>query len=133
MTSFADKKVLVAEDSETMRMFILFNLIKMLPGVKITEAENGAVALEKLANQDVDLILTDMNMPVLDGAGLIRGVRNALKRDTPIIVVTTKGEEKDRERGLALGANGYITKPLDPHEFRNTLLKFITKTGSDDE
>lgn len=133
MTSFADKKVLVAEDSETMRMFILFNLIKMLPGVKITEAENGAVALEKLANQDVDLILTDMNMPVLDGAGLIRGVRNALKRDTPIIVVTTKGEEKDRERGLALGANGYITKPLDPHEFRNTLLKFITKTGSGDE
>jgi two-component system chemotaxis response regulator CheY len=133
MTSFADKKVLVAEDSETMRMFILFNLIKMLPGVKITEAENGAVALEKLANQDVDLIVTDMNMPVLDGAGLIRGVRNALKRDTPIIVVTTKGEERDRERGLALGANGYITKPLDPHEFRETLLKFISKTGSSSE
>jgi two-component system, chemotaxis family, chemotaxis protein CheY len=133
MTFFADKKVLVAEDSETMRMFILFNLIKMLPGVKITEAENGAVALEKLANQDVDLILTDMNMPVLDGAGLIRGVRNALKKDTPIIVVTTKGEEKDRERGLALGANGYITKPLDPHEFRETLLKFLSKTSSGGE
>lgn len=133
MTSFEDKKVLVAEDSETMRMFILFNLMKMLPGVKITEAENGAVALEKLLKQDVDLILTDMNMPVLDGAGLIRGVRNALKRDTPIVVITTKGEEKDRERGIALGANGYITKPLDPHEFRETLMKYLWKGGSGGE
>ncbi len=133
MTSFADKRVLVAEDSETMRMFILFHLMKMLPGVRIMEADNGAVALEKLGNQDVDLILTDMNMPVLDGAGLIRGVRNALKKDTPIIVITTKGELKDRERGLALGANGYITKPLNPHEFRETLLKYLSKAGSSDE
>ena len=125
MTSFADKKVLVAEDSETMRMFILFNLIKLLPGVKIIEAENGALALEKLANQDVDLILTDMNMPVLDGAGLIRGVRNALKKDTPIIVITTKGEENDRERGLSIGASGYITKPLNISEFRETVMKFL--------
>ena len=130
MTSFADKKVLVAEDSETMRMFILFNLIKLLPGVKIIEAENGAMALERLANQDVDLILTDMNMPVLDGAGLIRGVRNALKRDTPIIVITTKGEENDRERGLALGASGYITKPLNISEFRKTVMKFLLKAES---
>lgn len=130
MTSFADKKVLVAEDSETMRMFILFNLIKLLPGVKIIEAENGALALEKLENQDVDLILTDMNMPVLDGAGLIRGVRNALKKDTPIIVITTKGEENDRERGLALGASGYITKPLNISEFRATVMKFLLKAES---
>jgi two-component system chemotaxis response regulator CheY len=123
---FANKKVLVADDSQTMRMFILFHLIKMLPGVQIMEAENGAAAVEKLMRQDVDLILTDMNMPELDGAGVIRAVRQVLKKNTPIIVITTKGEKQDRERGMALGANGYITKPLNIREFRETVLKFLS-------
>ncbi len=125
MNAFLNKKILVADDSATMRMFILFHLIKMLPGVKIVEAVDGADALEKLGHHEVDLILTDMNMPEMDGAGLIRAVRNVLKKDTPIIVITTKGEEKDRELGLKLGANGYITKPLNIREFRETLCKFI--------
>jgi two-component system chemotaxis response regulator CheY len=123
---FADKKVLVADDSQTMRMFILFHLIKMLPGVQIMEAENGVAAVEKLMRQDVDLILTDMNMPEMDGAGVIRTVRQGLKKQTPIIVITTKGENSDRDRGLALGANGYITKPLNIREFRETIMKFIS-------
>jgi CheY-like chemotaxis protein len=118
MMSFESKRVLVADDSQTMRMFLLFHLIKMLPGVKITE---------KLRKQGVDLILTDMNMPELDGAGLINAVRNELKRDTPIIVITTKGEQVDREKCLVLGANGYITKPLNPRELRETMLKFLWK------
>lgn len=126
MKRFTNKKVLVADDSQTMRMFILFHLIKMLPGVQIMEAENGAAAVQKLMRQDVDLILTDMNMPELDGAGVIRAVREGLKKPTPIIVITTKGEMQDRERGMALGANGYITKPLNIREFRETVLKFIS-------
>lgn len=125
MMPWSNKKVLVADDSETMRMFILFNLIKALPGVQIIEAVNGLDAIEKLKNQDVDLILTDMNMPELDGAGIIRAVRNAFNRKTPIIIITTKGEQKDRERGMQLGANAYITKPLNPLEFRETVRKFI--------
>jgi len=125
MKSFLNKRVLVADDSQTMRMFILFHLIKMLPGVKIIEAVNGADAVEKLSRQDVDLILTDMNMPELDGAGLIIAVRNALKKDTPIIVITTMGEMQDRERGISLGANGYITKPLNVREFRETVMRFL--------
>jgi two-component system chemotaxis response regulator CheY len=107
-------------------MFIFFHLIKMLPGIQIMEAVNGFDAIEKLSHQDVDLILTDMNMPELDGAGVIRAVRQALKKDTPIIVITTRGEHLDRERGLALGANGYITKPLNPREFRDTILKYLS-------
>ena len=126
MKRFAEKKVLVADDSQTMRMFILFHLIKMLPGVQIMEAENGVAAVEKLMRQDVDLILTDMNMPEMDGAGVIRAVRQGLKKQTPIIVITTKGENSDRDRGLALGANGYITKPLNIREFRETIMKFIS-------
>jgi len=123
---FTNKKVLVADDSQTMRMFIIFHLIKLLPGVQIMEAENGAAAVEKLMRQDVDLILTDMNMPVMDGAGVIRAVRLGLKKETPIVVITTKGEKNDRERGIALGANGYITKPLNIREFRETVLKFLS-------
>ena len=126
MRQFTNKKVLVADDSQTMRMFIIFHLIKLLPGVQIVEAENGAAAVEKLMRQDVDLILTDMNMPVMDGAGVIRAVRLGLKKETPIVVITTKGEKNDRERGIALGANGYITKPLNIREFRETVLKFLS-------
>jgi len=123
---FTDKKILVADDSQTMRMFIIFHLIKMLPGVQIIEAENGAAAVEKFTRQDVDLVLTDMNMPILDGAGFIRAVRLGLKKETPIIVITTKGEEHDREKGIALGANGYITKPINIREFRETVLRFLS-------
>lgn len=126
MMPWSNKRVLVADDSETMRMFILFHLIKTLPGVQIIEAVNGLDAIEKLKNRDVDLILTDMNMPELDGAGIIRAVRNVFNRKTPIIIITTKGEQKDRERGMELGADAYITKPLNPLEFRETVRKFIT-------
>lgn len=125
MLSFKNKKVLVVDDSQTMRMFIIFHLIKLLPGVQLMDAVNGLDAIEKLNHQEVDLILTDMNMPELDGAGVIRAVREVFKRDTPIIVITTKGEQKDRERGLALGANGYLTKPLDILEFREKVLKYL--------
>jgi two-component system, chemotaxis family, chemotaxis protein CheY len=127
MTTGAEKRVMVVDDSQTMRMLLLFHVIKLLPGVKVIEAENGADALEKLGRQEVDLILTDMNMPEMDGAGLIRAVREGLKRSTPIIVVTTRGEQRDRDRGIELGANGYITKPLDYVQFRKTILGFISQ------
>jgi two-component system chemotaxis response regulator CheY len=125
MMSWTDKRILVADDSQTMRMLLLFHLIKMLPGIRVIEAVNGADALEKLKVQEVDLILTDMNMPEVDGAGLITAVRNELKRATPIIIITTRGEQRDRERGIAVGADGYITKPLDILQFRETIRRYI--------
>ncbi len=125
MNSWTNKRVMVADDSQTMRMLLLFYLIKMLPGIKIIEAVNGADALEKLKVQSVDLILTDMNMPQMDGAGLIAAVRQELQSSTPIVIITTRGEQRDRERGMAVGANGYITKPLDVLQFRETIRKFL--------
>jgi two-component system chemotaxis response regulator CheY len=125
MIPWAGKRVLVADDSQTMRMLLLFHLFKLLPGIKLVEAVHGVDAVEKLKQQEVDLILTDMNMPEMDGAGLICAVRQELKRDTPIIIITTKGELSDREKGIALGANGYITKPIDIRQFRETILKFL--------
>jgi two-component system, chemotaxis family, chemotaxis protein CheY len=126
MLSFQNKRVLVVDDSETMRMFIFFQLIKLLPGVQLMDAENGLDAIEKLKKQDVDLILTDMNMPELDGAGVIRAVREVFKKDTPIVIITSRGEHLERERGLALGANGYLTKPLDIIEFRKKILEYLS-------
>ncbi len=125
MKPWTGKRVMVADDSQTMRMFLLFHLIKMLPGIKITEAVNGADALEKLKLQPVDLILTDMNMPEMDGAGLINAVRQELQRSTPIVIITTKGEQRDRERGMAVGANAYITKPLDILQFREMIRRYL--------
>jgi two-component system, chemotaxis family, chemotaxis protein CheY len=126
MMQWVNKWVLVVDDSQTMRMLLLFHVIKMMPGVKIVEAVNGAHALEKLKQQNVDLILTDMNMPELDGAGLIYAVRHDLKLETPIIIITTKGEQQDRECWMDLGANGYITKPIDVRQFRETIRKYIS-------
>jgi len=126
MLSFQNKTILVVDDSETMRMFIFFQLIKLLPGVQLMDAENGLDAIEKLKQHDVDLILTDMNMPGLDGAGVIRTVRQVFKKDTPIVIITSRGEHMERERGLALGANGYLTKPLDILEFRKKILEYLS-------
>jgi two-component system, OmpR family, response regulator ResD len=66
-----------------------------------------------------------MVMPEMDGAELIRQVRTRLKSDIPIVVITTKGESRDRDVGLSLGANGYLTKPVNMVELIQTVLKFL--------
>jgi len=105
-------KVLIIEDSPTMRQLIAFAL-KRLQGVRIVEASDGVDGLKKLSSERFDLILTDINMPIMDGLKLVSLVRNdANYRTTPIVVITTEGAQEDRERALALGANDYITKPI---------------------
>ena len=125
MNDLGRKTILVVDDSAMMRMFISVTLRKALTDVTITEAENGADAIKKLEGQNFDLILTDMMMPEMSGAQLIENIRKVMNRDMPIIVVTTKGEEKDRELGLSLGANGYITKPVSGHNLREVVIKFL--------
>lgn len=105
-------KVLIIEDSPTMRQLIAFAL-KRLQGVRVVEASDGVDGLKKLSSDKFDLILTDINMPIMDGLKLVSLVRNdANYRTTPIVVITTEGAQEDRERALALGANDYITKPI---------------------
>jgi len=109
--NLSDKKILLADDSTIMRMVISLHL-KRFTGAAITEAANGQEALVKLAQQKFDLLLTDINMPEMNGIELLRHVRMGLKSDIPIVIITTKGEVKDRELGMSLGANSYITKPV---------------------
>ena len=103
---------LVVEDSPTMRQLITFAL-KRIPGSKVVEANDGIDALKKLSTNKIDLILTDINMPIMDGLKLVSMVRNdPAYKAIPIIIITTEGAEEDRKRGLALGANAYIPKPI---------------------
>ena len=112
---------LVVEDSPTMRQLISFSL-KRFRNARIIEAVDGVDALKKLSGEAIDLILTDINMPVMDGLKLVSLVRqNALTRAIPIIIITTEGAEEDRERGLALGANAYISKPIQSSHLIKTI------------
>jgi two-component system chemotaxis response regulator CheY len=122
--NLSDKSILVTDDSAIMRMFLVLNMRRMLR-VNITEAVNGQDALVKLMHGKYDLLLTDMNMPEMGGAELVRAVRNGLKSDIPIVIITTRGEVRDRDLGMSLGANGYLTKPVDVKELIKTILKYL--------
>jgi two-component system, chemotaxis family, chemotaxis protein CheY len=109
-------KVLIVEDSPTMRQLISFAL-KRLRGIRVIEASDGVDGLKKLAAEKFDLIFTDINMPIMDGLKLVSLLRNdANYKETPIVVITTEGAQEDRDRALALGANDYITKPIQPNK-----------------
>jgi CheY-like chemotaxis protein len=124
MFNLPDKSILIVDDSLIMRLVLVMNLKRLL-GATVVEAVNGQDALNKLENGRFDLVLTDMVMPEMDGAELIRQIRSRLKSDIPIIIITTKGEKKDRELGLSLGANGYLTKPVNMVELVRTVLAFL--------
>jgi two-component system chemotaxis response regulator CheY len=109
--NLSDKKILLVDDSTIMRMVLSMHL-KRFTGASITQAVNGQEALVLLTHEKFDLLLTDINMPEMNGIELVRHVRTGLKSDIPIVIITTKGEVKDRELGMSLGANSYITKPV---------------------
>jgi two-component system chemotaxis response regulator CheY len=103
---------LVVEDSPMMRQLLVLALSRV-KNLQVVEADDGVDGLRKLATGKFDLILTDINMPIMDGLKLVKRVRSdATHKDVPIIVVTTEGSDEDRERALQLGANAYITKPI---------------------
>jgi two-component system chemotaxis response regulator CheY len=121
---------LVVEDSPTMRQLITFAL-KRIPGSKIVEANDGIDALKKLSTQKFDIILTDINMPIMDGLKLVSMVRNdPVHKAIPIIIITTEGADEDRKRGLALGANAYIAKPIQTADLLSVVNEIISgKSG----
>lgn len=120
-------RFLVVEDSPTMRQLITFSL-KRIPNSKIVEASDGVDALKKLKDEKFDLILSDINMPLMDGLKLVSMIRSdPAYQSIPIIIVTTEGSEHDREKGLALGANAYLSKPIQTNELLK-VVKGLLKT-----
>jgi two-component system chemotaxis response regulator CheY len=109
-------KILIVEDSPTMRQLMLFSL-KKLHDVDLIEASDGVDALRKLPENKFDLVLTDINMPVMDGLKLLTMMKNnPTYKDIPVVIITTEGREEDRKQGMAMGAHDYIPKPVQtPH------------------
>ena len=108
----APKRCLVVEDSALMRQMLVF-AISRVPNVIVTEATNGVDALRKLATERFDLIVTDVNMPIMDGLKLVRRIRtDSNHKNVPVLIVTTESAAEDRRRALELGATAYIVKPI---------------------
>lgn len=105
-------RALVVDDSQNMRKSVMFALQKW-PKVICIEAQDGAEALKKMTLAKIDIVLTDINMPLLDGLKLIAHIRQQPQWETlPIVVITTESAEEDRTRAMKLGANAYLTKPV---------------------
>lgn len=118
----AKKTILIADDSPTMRA-MLVSTIEMLGDFHVVEASSGFEALRLLPREKVDLILTDINMPDINGLELISYLRNNSNyRSIPVFIISTEGSQKDVEKGKLLGANEYVVKPFDPAR----LLKLIS-------
>jgi two-component system chemotaxis response regulator CheY len=121
------QRVLVVEDSATMRGFVTASLESAGP-FSVTQAESGFHALKLLPRARYDLIITDINMPDINGLELVRFIRDSEQhKRTPLVIISTDGREADRDRGLKLGANAYLTKPFAPEqliEIVRTLIKF---------
>lgn len=105
-------KVLVVEDNNAMRNLIATALDQHLD-VDVYEAENGFAALKLLPENDFQVILTDINMPDINGLELISFLRqHPTYKSVPILIITTEAGEEDRKRGLSIGADGYLVKPF---------------------
>jgi len=105
-------QALVVDDSPSMRKQLCYALAR-LEGMATTEAGDGAEAWRKLATAAYDIVLTDINMPVMDGLKLVGLVRQGgVHQRVPIVVITTEGAEADRRRAMALGASHYLVKPV---------------------
>lgn len=113
------QSILVVEDSATMRSLIASTLEELGPAVKITEASSGFEALRLLPRGVFDLIVTDINMPDINGLELVSFVKkNPAYAAIPLIIVSTESSERDREKGLGLGADAYLVKPFEPEDLR---------------
>lgn len=113
------KSFLVVDDSSTMRQLIVMTL-KKLGCTQIADAENGQMALEKINASMPDIVLTDIDMPVMTGLQFIEQARPKYP-SLPIVILSTHGDESTRDKGIALGANGYLTKPLSGSKLTEVL------------
>jgi two-component system chemotaxis response regulator CheY len=109
------KRIMTVDDSKTMRDMVVFTL--STAGFLVEAAEDGQKALNALRKTEVDLIITDLNMPNMDGISLIRNLRADPKyRAVPILMLTTEGDADKKAEGRAAGATGWLVKPFNPEK-----------------
>ena len=118
------KLIMTADDSASVRQMVSFTLKQH--GYDVVEAVDGKDALQKLQGQKVDMLITDLNMPNLDGIDLIKGAR-ALPacRFIPIVMLTTESQDSKKQEGKAAGATGWIVKPFQPDQLIAVVKKVL--------
>ena len=118
------KLIMSADDSASVRQMVAFTLKQN--GYDVVEAVDGKDALNKLNVQKVDMLLTDLNMPNMDGIGLIKGVRaGTLNKFIPIVMLTTESNDTKKAEGKAAGATGWIVKPFKPEQLIAVVKKVL--------
>jgi two-component system chemotaxis response regulator CheY len=120
-------KFLVVDDSSTMRRIIV-NTLNKLGYQEVVEAGNGREGFDRAAGGEIDLVITDWNMPEMNGIDFIRALRSSEKtKDKPILMVTTNAAKDDIVEALRAGVNNYIVKPFTPDTFREKIEAVLAK------
>ncbi len=123
------QRVLIVEDSPTMQSLLVSSLEELEIPLKITQASSGFEALRHLPRTAYDLILTDINMPDINGLELVSFVKsNASYRQIPLVIISTESSERDRAKGLELGADAYLVKPFDPEALRQLARDLLARS-----
>jgi two-component system chemotaxis response regulator CheY len=118
------KRIMTVDDSASVRQMVAFTLKEA--GYEVVEAVDGKDALTKLQASQVHMVITDLNMPNLDGIGLIKGVRaNAAYKFIPIIMLTTESQDTKKQEGKSAGATGWIVKPFKPEQLITVIKKVL--------
>jgi two-component system chemotaxis response regulator CheY len=122
------QRILIVEDSATMRSLLASSLEDLDIPVKIVEAESGFEALRFLPREQFDLVVTDINMPDINGLELVSFIRNNERyADVPLVIVSTEGSDRDRDKGLGLGADAYLVKPFEPEMLRQVVIDLLSR------
>jgi len=123
------KTVLIVDDSPTLRASVDFTLGEV--GYRVLHAQNGKEALELLAQfdgngEEIGMIITDVNMPVMDGISFIKEVKRTPFKFVPILVMTTEAQETMKNEGRTVGASGWLVKPFKPEQLLNVVAKLAS-------
>ncbi len=119
-------KILVVDDDKTTRK--LLTLYLKAKGYEVVAAENGLDAMEKLGTENINLVVTDMNMPYMDGIELTKNLRGDENWKTiPIVMVTTEADEDERKKALDAGVDDYLVKPANAEQISDSIKKILKK------
>ncbi|MCE5311911.1 MAG: response regulator [Nitrospiraceae bacterium] len=122
-------KILIVDDDKTTRK--LLTLYLKAKGYEVVAAENGLEAMEKLGTENVNLVVSDMNMPFMDGIELVKNMRNdAVLAEMPVIMLTTEADEEEKKRAFEAGVNDYLVKPSNAEQITDSIKRIIKQIFS---
>ncbi len=116
-------KILIVDDDKTTRR--LLSLYLKGKGYETITAENGLEAMEKVGTEDINLIVTDLNMPYMDGIELTKTLKSSSWSNIPILMVTTEADEQEKKKGMEAGVDDYLVKPANANQINESIKKIL--------